>query len=67
MTFLDVFLTVIFECNHSKTVWGVFHDLKNVKIAEESLKIGKLLSILAHFSHILATFYEFKSRFKKSW
>jgi hypothetical protein len=45
----------------------VFHDLKNVKIAEESLKIGKLLSILAHFSHILATFYEFKSRFKKSW
>jgi hypothetical protein len=34
------------------TVWDVFHDLKNVKIAEKSLKIGQLLPILA-------TFYEF--------
>jgi hypothetical protein len=31
----------------------VFHDLKNVKIAEKSLKIGQLLQILANFSHIL--------------
>jgi hypothetical protein len=32
------------------------HDLKNVKIVEKSLKIGQYLPILA-------TFYEFKSRF----
>jgi hypothetical protein len=38
----------------------VFHDLKNVKIAEKSLKIGQLLPILA-------TFYEFESVFEKSW
>jgi hypothetical protein len=25
------FKSLIFECNHYKTVWGVFHDLKNVK------------------------------------
>jgi hypothetical protein len=31
----------------------VFHDLKNVKITEKSLKIGQLLPILANFSHIL--------------
>jgi hypothetical protein len=31
----------------------VFHDLKNVKIAEKSLKIGQLLPILANFSHNL--------------
>jgi hypothetical protein len=31
----------------------VFHDLKIVKIAEKSLKIGQLLPILANFSHIL--------------
>jgi hypothetical protein len=30
----------------------VFHDLKNVKIAEKSLKIVQLLPILANFSHI---------------
>jgi hypothetical protein len=41
---------VIFECNQSKTVSHVFHDLKNVKIAENSLKIGQLLPILANFS-----------------
>jgi hypothetical protein len=29
------FKSLIFECNHSKTVWDVFHDLKNVKIAEK--------------------------------
>jgi hypothetical protein len=39
MKFLDFFLSLIFECNHSNTVCGVFHALKNVKIAEKSLKI----------------------------
>jgi hypothetical protein len=34
------------EFNRS-TVSGVFHDLKNVKIAEKSLKIGQFLPILA--------------------
>jgi hypothetical protein len=54
MKFLDfIFKSLIFECSHSKTVWGVFHDLKNVKIAEKSLKIVQLLPILANFSHIL--------------
>jgi hypothetical protein len=54
MKFLDFFFkSLIFECNHSKTVCGVFHDLKNVKIAEKSLKIDQLLPILANFSHIL--------------
>jgi hypothetical protein len=43
------FKSLIFECNHSKTVWDVFHDLKNVKIAEKSMKIGQLLPILANF------------------
>jgi hypothetical protein len=52
--------SLIFECNHSKTVWGVFHDQKNEKIAEKSLKIGQLLPILA-------TFYEFESVFEKRW
>jgi hypothetical protein len=42
------FKSFIFEYNHSKTVSGVFHDLKNVKIAEKSLKIGQLLPILAN-------------------
>jgi hypothetical protein len=54
MKFLDFFFkSFIFEYNHSKTVWSVFHDLKNVKIAEKSLKIGQLLQFLANFSHIL--------------
>jgi hypothetical protein len=39
------------------------NDLKNVKIAEKSLKIGQF----GQFYPILATFYEFKSRFEKSW
>jgi hypothetical protein len=53
--------SLIFECNILKLSLksNVFHDLKNVKIAEKSLKIGQLLPILA-------TFYEFKSRFEKS-
>jgi hypothetical protein len=45
--------------NRTKTVSNVFHDLKNVKIAAKSLKIGQFLPILA-------TFYEFKSRFEKN-
>jgi hypothetical protein len=31
----------------------VFHDLKNVKIAEKSLKIDQLLPILANFRALL--------------
>jgi hypothetical protein len=52
--------SLIFKCNRSKTVSGVFHDLKNVKIADKSLQISQLLPILANY-------YEFKSRFEKSW
>jgi hypothetical protein len=34
MEFFDFFLKIlIFECCRFKTVGGVFHDLKNVKIA----------------------------------
>jgi hypothetical protein len=59
MKFLDFcFKSFIFEYNHSKTVCGVFHDLKHVKIAEKSLKIGQLLQILA-------TFYQFKNHVLK--
>jgi hypothetical protein len=50
----------LFECDHcnrSKTVSNLFHDLKKVKVDKESLKIGQILPILA-------TFYEFKSRFE---
>jgi hypothetical protein len=54
MEFFDVFLKIlIFECSRSKTVLGVFHDLKNVKIALKSLKIGQFELFLANFSHIL--------------
>jgi hypothetical protein len=49
-TFWIFFKSLIFEFNHSKTVFDVFHDLKNVKIAEKSLKIGQLLPILGNFS-----------------
>jgi hypothetical protein len=51
MKFLDFFFkSFIFEYNHSKTVSGVFHDLKNVKIAEKSLKIGQYGT---HHSYVL--------------
>jgi hypothetical protein len=56
MEFLDFFEKA--HCNRFKTVSRVFHDLKNVKIAEKNLQIGQLLPILD-------TFYEFKSRFEK--
>jgi hypothetical protein len=46
-------LSIFFKKLHSKTVSDVFHDLKNVKIAEKSLNIGQFLHILANFSHIL--------------
>jgi hypothetical protein len=37
MEFFDFFCKISFlECNRSKTVFSVFHDLKNVKIAEKS-------------------------------
>jgi hypothetical protein len=35
---------------------NVFHDLKNVKIAGKSLKIGQLLSILDTFCELKITF-----------
>jgi hypothetical protein len=44
-----------FACNRSKTVWDVFDDLKNVKIAEKVCK----------YRSIFTTFYEFKSHFEK--
>jgi hypothetical protein len=57
MKFLDFFFkSFIFEYNHSKTVSGVFHDLKNVKIAENSWKIGQLLQILATWGLLLYSF-----------
>jgi hypothetical protein len=56
----NFFQNVIFI---SKNVSNLFHDLKNVKIAEKSLKIGQF----GQFYPILPTFYEFKSRFEKSW
>jgi hypothetical protein len=50
----SIFLkSFIVKCNRSKMVSNVFHGLKNVKIAEKSLKIGQLLPIVANFSHIL--------------
>jgi hypothetical protein len=39
-------------------VFFVFYDLKNVKIAGKSLKIGQFLTLLA-------TFYEFKNHVLK--
>jgi hypothetical protein len=42
---------------------SVFHDLKNVKIAENILKICQFFAVLANLK---ATFYEFKTRFEKS-
>jgi hypothetical protein len=33
--FLILLKSLFFECNCSKTVSKVFHDLKNVKIAEK--------------------------------
>jgi hypothetical protein len=36
-----------------KTVCGVFHDMKNVKNCQKSLKIGHFWHILANFGHIL--------------
>jgi hypothetical protein len=34
-------------------VLKLFHDLKNVKIAEKDLKIGQFLPILANLNHVL--------------
>jgi hypothetical protein len=59
--FFDLFWkSLIIYCIRSKNVYGVFHDLKNVKIVPQKLKI-------CQFWLILATFYEFKSRLEKSW
>jgi hypothetical protein len=43
---------MFFYCIRSKTVYGMFHYLQNVKIAEKSFKISQFLPILA-------TCYEF--------
>jgi hypothetical protein len=60
MKFFDFFeISKKKKCNRTKTVSNVFHDLKNVKIAAKKMKIGQFLPILA-------TFYEFKSRFEKN-
>jgi hypothetical protein len=40
-------LSAPLRSNYSKTVWDVFHDLKNVKIAEKKFENR---SILANFS-----------------
>jgi hypothetical protein len=41
-----------------QTVWDVFHELKIVKIAEKSLKIGQFLPILANFKpHFLNLYH----------
>jgi hypothetical protein len=53
MEFFDFFEKSFFYCNRSKTVSDVFHDLKNVKKDEKSLKIGQVLLILANFSQFL--------------
>jgi hypothetical protein len=45
--------SLILYCIRSKNVWDVFHDLKNVKIANRSLKICQFWPILANFSYIL--------------
>jgi hypothetical protein len=42
-----------FYCIRSKTVWGVFHCLQNVKIAEKSFLIN-----FCQFLPILATRFE---------
>jgi hypothetical protein len=49
MNFFDFFEKSLKKlCNGTRTVSNVFHDLKNVKIAAKSLKIGQFLPILAN-------------------
>jgi hypothetical protein len=55
MEFFDFFEKshfINFNFNRSKTVWGVFQDLKNVKKTEKSFKIGQVWPILADFSQL---------------
>jgi hypothetical protein len=40
MEFFNFFESLIFLLYSFKTVWGVFHDLKNVKNCRKSSKIG---------------------------
>jgi hypothetical protein len=54
--------SLILYCIRSENVSNVFHDLKNVKIAEKDWKSVNF----GQFWPILATIYEFKSRFEKS-
>jgi hypothetical protein len=54
-------ISLIFDYIRCKNVWDVFHDLKNVKI-----EVWKSVHF-DQFWPILTIFYEFKSRFEKSW
>jgi hypothetical protein len=53
------------KCNRSKTVSGVFHDLKNVKNDQKSLKIGQVLPIFANFGQFQPIFMNFHHVLKK--
>jgi hypothetical protein len=55
--------SLILYCIRSKNVWDVFYDLKMWKKPKKVLKSVNF----AQCWPILATFYEFKSRFEKSW
>jgi hypothetical protein len=57
MEFFDIFAKSHFlNVNGSKTVWDVFHNQKNVKIAE---KVRKSVNVC----QLQPIFYEFKSHF----
>jgi hypothetical protein len=51
--FFDFFESLIFWLFRFKNVSNVFHDLKNLRIAQRSLKICQFLTILSNFIHIL--------------
>jgi hypothetical protein len=54
--FYDLFgKSLILYCI-AKIVWDVFHDLKNVKMAQRSWKICQFWPILATFYEFLITF-----------
>jgi hypothetical protein len=46
------FAKLIFYVKGSKTVWDVFHGLRNVKIAGKRLKIGQFLPHFMNLNHI---------------
>jgi hypothetical protein len=59
-----IFEKVIFDYIRCK---NVFHDLKNVKNSPKKFENQSILTNFDQFWPILAVFYEFKSRFEKSW